>query len=234
MPGDNDRKSGNNRFGRTTWDFVHENQKLVLLIVGIIVLVLSVFFIFALVGTKAGETVTLFGIKLFQKPPITVPLQPPVTPQPTVISANTLDEIRETTGVRELRELEGGLNLTSLPNGVFGFVPPWMINTDSVGVGGTGFDRLTLSRKRGGTGVMEIHKSSDAGQIYVIGYVSQTSLVLLQNQSRNEAIAVILFFEFYQGRVPIAIPKDSIIESDNRSIDGDDGQHYYVNDMKIR
>jgi hypothetical protein len=51
-----------------------------------------------------------------------------------------------------------------------------MINSDPTGVvGGTGLDRISLDRRGGGTGVMEVNQSIQ-GELYVVGFVSEEAL----------------------------------------------------------
>lgn len=129
--------------------------------------------------------------------------------------------IREATGVRELRPREEDLGIVRLPNGVFGFTVPWMFNTDPSGVvGGTGLDRISLHKAAGGTAVMEVHKSS-SGENFVLVYVSEETLIRLQDQSRTVALDATLFFAPYEGNShPVAIPTGRITMWQVRSPSG--------------
>jgi hypothetical protein len=162
-----------------------------------------------------------------QQPPTQV-LAPSVSP--AIVSAESVEALRRIDGVRELRLLENDLNLSRLAPGVFGFTVPWIINTDPGGVvGGTGVDRISLQQSSLGTAVMEVHKRPDS-EIYVIGYVSDTDLVRLQNPSRKADADVTLFFASYREfSHPVAIPISRITASENRSV-GDQ----YVNDLSVR
>lgn len=144
-------------------------------------------------------------------------------------TAGSLEELRKKNGVRELRPLENDLNLSRLPNGIYGFTVPWIINTDSTGVvGGTGLSRISLHRTGGGTAVMEMHKS-EQGQVYIIGFVTQDQLIRMQDPSRRASLGITLFFHPYQNFDElVAVPYERIISSDNRSVEG-----YYVNDIDV-
>lgn len=233
--------------GRTPWDFIHSHLTITLIVLGCTVVIVLGLFLYAYINTAPGKPVILFGNTIIQKPgtqppsvvtPPRVPLPKPGAQHPPngppVISADTLEELRTQTGVLELYVLQDDLPLSNLPDGVYGFAPPWTINSDSTGaVGGTDFDRLTLGRTSVGTAVMEIHKAT-SGSVYVIGYVAMNSLVLLQNPTRSDPIDVILSFQAYQDWVPIGVPATKILHSNNRSITSDDGRSFYVNDMRIR
>ena len=148
----------------------------------------------------------------------------------TFLTSDSQESLRGITGVRELQPLENDLDIKRLPNGVYGFTVPWIINTNSTGVvGGTGFDRISLQKSGGGTAVMEIHKA-EAGDIYVVGYVSESDLMRLIDPSRRTELEVMLFFEaFREFARPVAIPASRIQRSTNRSVEG-----RYVNDLLVR
>lgn len=148
---------------------------------------------------------------------------------PVVITAETMERLRELTGARPLGERDSGRPLSRLPNGVYGYTTPWMINTDAAGVvGGTGVERITLEPRSGGTLVMEIHKARSGG-VYVVGYTDQQHVAQMATPGEATKIEIELFFapneEF---DTPLAIPVERIMSSDQRSMGG-----RYVNDMEI-
>jgi len=148
----------------------------------------------------------------------------------TIVTAESLQALRTLNGVRTLRPLENDLNLSELPPGVYGFTVPWIVNSDSIGVvGGTGASRITLQESSFGTLVMEVHKRGD-GEVYLVGYVSETDLVRLQDPSRTANAEVALFFRpFREFSITVAIPISRIQKSRNRSV-----ANQYVNDLSVR
>lgn len=147
-----------------------------------------------------------------------------------VLSADTVEQLRQRNGVRGLTPFQNDLGIGQLPPGVFGFTVPWILNTEHAGVvGGTGVDQITLQKSRGGTSTMEIHKAQ-SGTIYVVGYASAADLSRLQDPSRRADATVALFFEhFSEFKYPVAIPADRIVRSKNRTVEGK-----YVNDLSVR
>lgn len=126
--------------------------------------------------------------------------------------------------------LENDKNLSQLPNGVFGYTVPWIINSNSSGiVGGTGVDKISLEQKSFGTLVMEVLKDSH-GRVYVVGFVSQEQLVRMQDPSRTTDVQALVFFLSYQEfNQLVALPLERIISSDNRTV-----ENKYVNDVVFR
>lgn len=148
---------------------------------------------------------------------------------PFIITAETVERLRELTGVHPLGERDSGRPLSRLPNGVYGYTVPWMINTDGSGVvGGTGVEKITLHPGSGGTGVMEIHKAGSGG-IYVVGYTDQPRIAQMVAPGDATKVEIELFFApFEEFDTPLAIPVERIMSSTNRSV-----SHEYVNDMEI-
>ena len=252
---DDDQHSGENSLvGRTSWDLIYDvfknHRTLALsLLGGVVFVVVGIAYITA----GPGEPVTVFGVEWFRKsssPSVTDktveeprqqadasrPEQPenalelPESSSRSLITAKTVEELRQQTGVRQLEQLESGLELSKLPNGRYGFIKPWDI----------GDDRLSLNRFSFGPWLVEIHKSTPEGRVYVIGYLSRESLVRLRDPTRNDPIQIMLFvypagYEIPAGhQIPVAIHSGSIISSDSRLIQDDDGGRFYINDMAIR
>jgi hypothetical protein len=148
-------------------------------------------------------------------------LDHPVPPTPPDITSGSseavVEELRAANGVRALRPLEGGKNLEQLPNGVFGFVVPWALDRDNrerndpLSIG--------LRRSKGGTFIVEIHKDA-SGEVFVIGFISQSSQVQLEDPSRTTPIDIHVCFHPYDEFIyPVSIPLNRIISSNHRSIE---------------
>ena len=146
-----------------------------------------------------------------------------------IVSAESIEALRTMNAVRPLQPLEDDQFISSLPSGVYGFTVPWIINTNSSGiVGGTGINKLGLNRSSRGTAVMEIHKLY-SGDIYVVGYLSESDLALLQNSSRtSDAKATLFFSPYHEFSVAVAIPLSHIKTSRNRRI-----ENFYANDISV-
>lgn len=133
-----------------------------------------------------------------------------------------LEIIRQKNEVRELRPLESGKELHKLPNGVFGFTVPWLIDENSS-------SSLTLNQKTGGTVQAEVHKTV-TGEIKIIGYVNQSTIIRIEDPSRIYPIETEVFVRSYaEFSHPIAISTKNIIQCNNRSI-----EDAYLWDMTIR
>ncbi len=148
---------------------------------------------------------------------------------PFILTAETLERLRERTGVHPMSARDNDRHLSRLPNGVFGYAVPWIINSDSTGVvGGTGVERLSLGDKPGGTLVMEVHKAA-SGVIYIVGYTDRRHATLLEQPQGAMKLEIELFFSPYEEfDAPVAIPVERIMLSQNRSVD-----RAYVNDMEV-
>jgi len=147
-----------------------------------------------------------------------------------ILDAPSVEALRRATGVRALRPLENDLRLSRLPDGVFGYTVPWMINTDPSGVvGGTGVDKISLEQRSLGTLVMEIQKlKSDLA--YEVGCVSDSDVTRLQDPSRQTDLQITLFFKpYHEFTHVVAIPLSRVQKSDNREVEDE-----YVDDQTIR
>ncbi|MEN3793778.1 hypothetical protein [Fulvimarina sp. MAC3] len=151
-----------------------------------------------------------------QRPDNNRPKSGAVNLPPYAFSYNVLD-LRAESGVKILDERQEGRRMGQLPDGVYGFSPPWMLNTDPEGVvGGTGIEKIALSAERGGTAVMEVHKSA-GGNFFIIAYCSRDFATVLEDPSRKEKISIVLYFfrtEFAD--IAIRIPLDRIVDWSSR------------------
>ncbi len=146
-------------------------------------------------------------------------------PLPDFITAETIEKLREKSGVRPLRDTENELSLYQLPKGVFGWVESYKLNTPRFWIQnsllGTDHPVLPLStkllqKKRFGNEV-EIHKT-ETGAFNIVAFVSDESRIFLENPSRREAIKVVLVFRNYKNYdQPISIPRDRLKHWESRS-----------------
>jgi hypothetical protein len=139
----------------------------------------------------------------------------------------TLEQIRAANGVRALWPLEVGKKLESLPNGVFGYIKPWEIEN--------GVNRsVSLGRSKGGNSIVEIHKST-SGEIFLFGFVSQSTQVQLEQPSRTQPIEAHVFFDPFQEfthLVPIHVWQ--IISCNHRTIEDEYSKTYELCDVRIK
>ena len=131
-------------------------------------------------------------------------------------SQKALQSLRKKNNVRPLHDLENGLDLSKLPNGIFGFYIPWAdFNSD-----------ITLDQHSGGTAVVEFHKLLN-GQLVIVGFVSQENILRLQATTTNVSIK---FFPepWEEAHTIIAIPVDRVLSKDDRTF-----QSGYVLDLMV-
>jgi hypothetical protein len=125
-----------------------------------------------------------------------VPAVPIVLPKPgqnSILLANSLEDLRNYNGVHEIHWLDEDRDLNQLPDGIYGYTVPWMLNSDpSNVVGGTGINKISLIREPGGTRVMEVHRTAK-GQIYVVGYMSDAEIGRLNSAVPGSAFSTMLF-----------------------------------------
>jgi hypothetical protein len=180
--------------------------------VAVIVLIVVTY----LLAFREGREISLWPPQIGSKPP-----QSPQESETSeyreenhkiaLITAESIDELRQKNGVRQLLPLENDLRLSRLPNGVYGYTVPWQIeqlkSDDKV------------SRECGGTSVVEVHKSVE-GHIFLLGFVSQTDLIALQDPSRKTQTDIIVFFSKYsEFDKLVAIPVERIVFLDHRDIE---------------
>lgn len=150
-----------------------------------------------------------------------------------IISANNIEELRKANGVSSLEPLEIGRKLQDLPNGKFGFEVDWKINGSLSSVnGGIRVDNVDLDRTKGGTRVMEFHKSSE-GTVLIVGYLPPSVLLQVQKHRRKDPIEVVLFSDQGTNQVPVAIPVQRILQSNSRRAEDNEGNRIRVSDMVI-
>jgi len=134
------------------------------------------------------------------------------SPTSTFIIANSLTELRNRTAVREMELIEQGLNIKSLPNGVYGYTVPWAIQGN---IAEEKINLIELDRNAGGTAVLEIHKTPSSN-VYIIGYISDEHLKMLQ--SDNSSKRILVFMQPYkQYSQLIAIPVNMIDQANTET-----------------
>ncbi len=193
---------------------------------------LIVILVVALTSSRQNEKIESLQAEVaaFLTAEVTTPTPRPITP---TAAPSPLSGLREEHRVRELDPFENDLPITQLPNGVYGYTVPWILNTDPTGVvGGTGVSRINLNRSSFGTLVMEVHKTSD-GTIYIVGFVTpDIETQLAESPEGTELEFTLLFAAHEDYNRPVAIPVESILYSDNRHIDlGRD--FIYANDLRV-
>jgi hypothetical protein len=148
---------------------------------------------------------------------------------PAIKSAYTAEEIRVMNGVRELTNSENELNLYRLPNGVYGWVEAYHLNSPELWIPNSPFgpDHLVLAsntklRKiRKWNGDVEVHKDKD-GVVRILAFINDSSRIELQQPIRTEPIRVLLAFRNYEEcRHAVSIPRERIRSFHHRNF-GDD------------
>ncbi len=132
------------------------------------------------------------------------------TALPSFVTCDSVDTLRNMNKVRPIKPLEEDKPIKQLANGVYGFTVPWSLKSDGLSLGG----------RKGGTAIVEVHKSSQ-GTIFALAYVSETDLIALLDPTRKEPIATTIFFQPYKGYDQlIGIPLERIRKCDHRDISG--------------
>ena len=129
----------------------------------------------------------------------------------------SFEDLRIQNGVTLVERHREGLRLEKLPNGIYGFCPPWMLNSYPTGVvSGTGLRRITIHRLRVGSNLLEIHKHQ-SGQIFALACTDESGLSALQDPSRRILwTGVLRLDETDQRSMAISIPVQRIVEWDAR------------------
>lgn len=133
-------------------------------------------------------------------------------------TADSIEILRQSSGVRSLTEQENQLPLWELPDGVFGYVEAYKFNTPEMRI----LDRsdiernfalnkyLQLCQSPVFNGYAEIHKSKN-NNISLICFVTEEDRILLQNPSRTESVKLTVSLTKTQKRNRvIAIPRERL------------------------
>lgn len=124
-------------------------------------------------SAQVGATATLA--------PLTSLSSIPTTPAPSPLTTSArIVELRKQHNLRALGELEDGLTVNRLPNGIYGFI----FTDEFDGAAGRNMSEYaTLRSQLIGDNRVEIHKLED-GRLLVVGFVSPQDAVRLQDPSK--------------------------------------------------
>ena len=137
---------------------------------------------------------------------------------PKCLTAESLYAIRESTNVRELRSSENQMFLRELPDGIFGYIEAYMINTPRICLISESLleenfslnKNLCLLQEPISGGFAEIHKAEN-GQVYLVGFVTEEDRIALQNPVRSESIKIVVSLKQHEKRSQIiAIPRERL------------------------
>ena len=136
-----------------------------------------------------------------------------------IVVATSISSLRTHNGVHELQWLDNDQYLSRLPNGVFGYITPWLLNTDRTGtITQADIADITIERKSGGTVIVELHKTAE-GQLYIVGYLSEESIAALKSARAGETVSAIFTITPYEEfRRITAIPVERLLLYGNRTI----------------
>ncbi|CAB3801428.1 toll/interleukin-1 receptor domain-containing protein [Pararobbsia alpina] len=137
----------------------------------------------------------------------------------SVLVGADIEELRAGSEVVQINEIDNDRPVFEFDTAVFGFTVPWILNTSDRGVvGGTGPDKITLSRTPGGTVQLEIHRRAD-GVVAFIGYCNENTCALLRDPGGFSGMTVtlgVMPFESYS--MPVSVPVTVIMSYRNRSL----------------
>jgi hypothetical protein len=142
---------------------------------------------------------------------------------PQVQAADSIDDLRRQAGVRPLTSEENELSLGELPDGVFGFVEAYKLNSPQLQGGWRILDTsnieqnfllnkyLLVYQNPPYTEKIEIHKCKDSG-IYLVCHTTEEDRIALQNPSRSQSIRITVSLESTPKRNKVvAIPRERLL-----------------------
>lgn len=141
------------------------------------------------------------------------------TPLPKALSAPSIYDMRKRTEVRGLRTSENDMALYNLPNGIYGWVQAYQLNTPKIRVLNSPFDSghpvipmsLKVAQNKDFAESLELHKALN-GTIYVIAYVTDQMRAHIENPSRSESVKTVLVFRKYNEYDQLlAVPRDRLL-----------------------
>jgi hypothetical protein len=149
------------------------------------------------------------------------------TELPSILFGTNINDLRTTNAVRQLTNSENELSLQALPNGVFGWVESYKLDSPTLWMPGSAFAPdfpvaasstcLRTTKKR--TEDVEIHKARD-GTVRISAFVNDATRLQLQQPSRSTQIQVLLAFQDYKEyRFAASIPRDRIQRFNHRTLD---------------
>lgn len=130
---------------------------------------------------------------------ISIPGHIPRVQLPEFRTADSLQALREDTEVRQLKSEENQMSLWELPNGVFGYIEAYKIDTPPMRFIDKTFIENNFDLNKGlhllqqpiFGDFVEIHKSKN-GNIYLVGFVTEEDRIALQNPSRSESVKIVV------------------------------------------
>lgn len=139
------------------------------------------------------------------------------------VFSSLIDDLRLKNQVREMLDSENGLPIYELPSGVFGWVEarklhtpnPWFPKSTSMTF--TLFPNpLKLTKKPSYGHNIEIHKAI-TGNEYIVGYVPDSSRMLLDYPKRDNPLKITLMMQSKdEYKIAAAIPMDRVLDFDSR------------------
>lgn len=135
---------------------------------------------------------------------------------PPIRVGNTIDDIRRVNRVRELINSENNLSLYQLPNGVYGWVEAYHLDSPAIMVSNSPFgpdflvaaSSTQLRRHKEWHSDVEVHKDRE-GIVRIVAFVNDCSSLQLQQPSRTDRVQLLLTFREYEDyRFPVSIPRD--------------------------
>jgi hypothetical protein len=131
---------------------------------------------------------------------------------------------------RFVEPLEEDVLIGELPNGIYGYTVPWLLSSNPDGVvGGTGVDKISLG-ERGGTAVLEIHKTPE-GEIYFIGCARIADEENFRDPSlrKRPFKATVTFEPVEEFSLAVAIPVARVVVYKDRSV----RRYGYIADLEL-
>ena len=124
-------------------------------------------------------------------------------------------QLRKQDQVEPLGMLDIGKPLSEVPNGVYGYIPPWTLLP-------WGTDSDPTLGQRGGTAVLELHKLRD-GSVRLLLYVAENDAQKIR--AKHEVLAVSAFPEpWTKAYTPVSIALSEIVSGRFASVDNTSGR----------
>ena len=147
----------------------------------------------------------------------------------TYIKAPSLYYLRKTVDVRPIDIMDNDRLITELEDGVYGFIPPWLLNNDKSGIINP---QLTIGKEQIGTAELELQKAR--GDIFAVAFASEQDVNNISDKTRRDHYKIILFFKPLGMNIyPIAISLSCILDWRERSISSGSNS-FYVSDAILR
>lgn len=129
--------------------------------------------------------------------------------RPPILSADTIEELRELNEVQLLSDTQAEMDYADLPVGVYGYAVNWMLDFGSLLPG------FNLDSAAGGTVNMEVHKTKEGA--YIAGYVSAEQRQALFSPEENSYLELMLLATPQEGYAePVAVPVSRILNNSYR------------------